>query len=89
MIEPIVVFRTLDATFGVLTMKTVTLLSAFVASLLTSAIHALELIKRDGPPAVIALPIEKRALDAPGLHRRASSLTVAQTLDNFQVRTQQ
>ena len=69
-------------------MKSVTLVAGFAAGLLTNGIHALELIKRDGPPAVIALPIAKRTeadpLDQDQLRRRA---TVEQTLDNFQAST--
>ncbi|MCJ1250092.1 hypothetical protein MMC30_007318 [Trapelia coarctata] len=61
-------------------MKSVTFIAGFAASLLTTGVHALELIKRDGPPAVVALPIEKREGIASVLQRRA---TVAQTLDNF------
>ena len=49
--------------------------------------HAIHLVKRDGPPRVVGLPIQRRQTNKPvvsnALRKRQKAVSV--TLDNFEV----
>ena len=65
------------------------LAAAIVGSILAATSEAIQLVKRDGAPRVVNMPIHRRQTRKPvvskGLLKRQS---VSVTLDNFEVRVQ-
>ncbi|KAI9826242.1 MAG: hypothetical protein M1819_007409 [Sarea resinae] len=59
---------------------------AVAAGLFVAGSGAIQLVQRDGPPAVVGFDIQRRKVSSPlardRIRRRATSTTVSQTLDN-------
>ena len=67
-----------------------TTIAALTAGLLTTGSTAIELFKRNGPAAVIPMPIQRKSVEWVGSRYEFDQLrkrqkTVTETLDNFEV----
>lgn len=66
----------------------IALATTLIGSILAATSDAIQLVKRDGAPRVVGMPIQRRQTSKPvmskGLLKRQRSVSV--TLDNYQVR---
>ena len=67
-----------------------TTIAALTAGLLTAGSTAIELFKRNGPAAIVSMPIERKSIEWVGSRYEFDQLrkrqkTVTETLDNFEV----